>query len=94
MLSTLLQKQFACAVLKSVSTKSLKDKAHSCGTTKRKINISEDIFEDKLMQQSSNDERVIINSSPQVEETSNGKGPKVGKYLPFALVCCNSIQTG
>nr|XP_016453576.1 PREDICTED: uncharacterized protein LOC107777919 [Nicotiana tabacum] len=85
--SHLNNKQFACAVLKSVSTKSLKDKAHSCGTTKRKINISEDIFEDKLMQQSSNDERVIINSSPQVEETSNGKGPKpAGSILKTSLI--------
>ncbi|KAJ8565087.1 hypothetical protein K7X08_001547 [Anisodus acutangulus] len=65
---------FACAVLKSTSTKPLN--THSCGTTKRKINTSENSFEDELMQQSSNDERIIINSSPGVEETSNGEGPK------------------
>ncbi|XP_059308882.1 uncharacterized protein LOC132060041 isoform X2 [Lycium ferocissimum] len=66
----------ACAVLKSASTKPLKDKAHSCGTTKKKINISEDTLEDEMMQRRSNDERIIINSSPEVEETSTGKEPK------------------
>ncbi|OIT05387.1 PREDICTED: uncharacterized protein LOC109242668 [Nicotiana attenuata] len=85
--SHLNNKQFACAVLKSVSTKSLKDEAQSCGTTKRKINISEDIVEDELMPRSSNDERVIINSSPEVEETSNGKGPKpAGSILKTSLI--------
>ncbi|XP_060184746.1 uncharacterized protein LOC132614339 isoform X2 [Lycium barbarum] len=67
---------FACAVLKSASTKPLKGTAHSCGTTKRKINTSEDILEDEVMQQRSTDERIIINSSPEIEETSTGKEPK------------------
>ncbi|XP_070055586.1 uncharacterized protein [Nicotiana tomentosiformis] len=85
--SHLNNKQFASAVLKSVSTKSLKDQAQSCGTTKREINISEDIVEEELMPQSSNDERVIINSSLEVEETSSGKGPKpAGSILKTSLI--------
>ncbi|KAF3647246.1 putative glycerol-3-phosphate dehydrogenase [NAD(+)] 1, cytosolic-like [Capsicum annuum] len=69
-------KNFACAVLKSARTKPLRDKAQLCGTSKRKINMSDDFSEDGLMQQSSNDV-ITINSSPEVEETSIGEGPKL-----------------
>ncbi|KAM3338380.1 hypothetical protein P3S68_030466 [Capsicum galapagoense] len=69
-------KNFACAVLKSARTKPLRDKAQLCGTSKRKINMSDEFSEDGLMQQSSNDV-ITINSSPEVEETSIGEGPKL-----------------
>lgn len=82
----------ACAVMKSASTKPLRDKAQFCGASKRKINAREDFFDDKLMSQSSND-GIILNSSPKVKETSIGEGPKVWKYLPFALVCYCNIET-
>lgn len=78
--------------MKSASTKPLRDKAQFCGASKRKINAREDFFDDKLMSQSSND-GIILNSSPKVKETSIGEGPKVWKYLPFALVCYCNIET-
>ncbi|MCD9646421.1 hypothetical protein HAX54_036231 [Datura stramonium] len=72
---------FACAVLKSASTKPLRDKAQFCGTSKRKINMSEDFVVDELMRQSSND-GIIINSSPEVKETSIiGEGPKPAEAI-------------
>ncbi|KAH0694906.1 hypothetical protein KY285_022003 [Solanum tuberosum] len=66
---------FACAVLKSASTKLLRDKAEFCGESKRKINMSEDLLEDELMQQGSNDS-IIIKPSLGVKQTSIGEGPK------------------
>ncbi|XP_049354071.1 uncharacterized protein LOC125818613 [Solanum verrucosum] len=66
---------FACAVLKSASTKPLRDKAEFCGESKRKINMSEDLLEDELMQQGSNDS-IIIKPSLGVKQTSIGEGPK------------------
>ncbi|KAM3280756.1 hypothetical protein P3S67_027776 [Capsicum chacoense] len=77
-------KNFGCAVLKSARTKPLRDKAQLCGTSKRKINMSDDFSEDGLMQQSSNDV-ITINSSPEVEETSIGEGPKLAGAI---LVTC------
>lgn len=43
------------------------------------------------MQQSSNDS-IIMKSSLGVKQTSIGEGPKVWKYLPFALVCYHNIE--
>ncbi|CAN4089869.1 unnamed protein product [Withania somnifera] len=76
---------FACAVLKSASTTPLRDKAQVCGTSKRKINMSGNLFEDELVQQSSND-RISKKSSPEVKETNIGGGPKpVGAILMTSL---------
>lgn len=55
--------------------------------------MSEDLLEDELMQQGSNDS-IIRKPSLGVKQTSIGEGPKVWKYLPFALVCYHNIKTG